>query len=90
MTKKSISDSDLWKAAIALSIVLIVIVAILYIFQILGTINLWASWKDFFASQISVYVVVLAVVIVVVLVYKVDEIRSAGTTAAQGSGVTFA
>lgn len=77
MAKKSIWDIDLWKTVIALAIFLAIIASTLYILQELGKINLWASWKDFFATQLSTYVFVVAVIIVTVFIYEVDAARSA-------------
>lgn len=88
MTKKSIWDINLWKTVIAFSIVLAIIASILYILQIVESINLWASWKDFFATQISVYIFVIAVIIVAVIIYEVDEAKSAKTTEIQEKNIT--
>jgi len=80
MTKKSIWDIDLKKTAIALSIVIAVAAVILYILQTLGTINVWTAWKNFFATQLSVYIFIAAVIIVAVLIYEIDEAKSAKKT----------
>ena len=83
MAKKSIWDIDLKKTSIALVIMIAFTSLILYGLQTLGAINVWTSWKDFFATQLSVYIFIVAVIIVAVLTYEIDEVKSAKTTETQ-------
>jgi hypothetical protein len=69
MTKKSIWDSNLWKAVVGVSIILTIIASILTSLQILGTISVWnilvVPVINFFILPVPLYSIPLSFLVII-------------------------